>query len=113
MPKVGGHVCARTLLLLCKYMIALLIRQSALIDAIVTRPFDPFQFEPPVRQGRADCAHGCAARLRRRLRSRSKTVHMHLGQHSCRSAVLAWCFASSNARDMSAALGRRLIIRRI
>jgi len=31
-------------LLLCKYMIALLIRQSALIDAIVTRPFDPFQF---------------------------------------------------------------------
>jgi hypothetical protein len=37
-------------------MIALSIRQSALFDAIVTRPFDLFQFEAPVRQGRADCA---------------------------------------------------------
>ena len=51
-------MCARALLLLCKYMIALLIRQSALTDPIVKRPFDPFQFEPPVRQGRADCARG-------------------------------------------------------
>src|SRR6516164_4081689 len=87
--RLVGMCVLAPCLLLCKYMIALLIRQSALIDAIVTRPFDPFQFEPPVRQGRADCAHDCAARLRRRLRSRSKAVHMQLGQRSCRSAVLA------------------------
>jgi len=56
LPKVGGHVCAGALLLLGKCMIVLSIRQSALIDAIVARPFDPFQFEAPVRQGRAACA---------------------------------------------------------
>jgi len=42
--RLVGMCVLAPCLLLCKYMIALLIRQSALIDAIVTRPFDPFQF---------------------------------------------------------------------
>src|SRR5262249_9457278 len=38
-----------------------------------------------------------AARLRRRLRSRSKTARMRLGQHSCHSAVRAGARRSAHA----------------